>query len=78
MTESLRVSDHAVLRYLERAHGLDVEVVRRHIASRCATGAELRALSVVVEKVKFVLQEGAVVTVLKSRALAFPKGGRDE
>lgn len=71
MTTSLHVTDHAVLRYLERAHGLDVEAVRRHIASRCATAVELRATTVIVERVKFVLAERgtdlAVVTVLKAR-----------
>lgn len=71
MTTPLHVTDHAVLRYLERAHGLDVEAVRRHIAERCATGAELRAASVIVERVKFVLAsahaETTVVTVLKAR-----------
>jgi hypothetical protein len=77
MTEPLRVTDHAVLRYLERAHGLDIEAVRQHIASRCTTGAELNALSVIVEKVKFVLHEGAVITTLRSRTVAFPKGGGD-
>ena len=71
MTAPLHVTDHAVLRYLERAHGLDVEAVRRHIAGLCATGAELRAATVVVERVKFVLAEApaetTVVTVLKAR-----------
>jgi hypothetical protein len=71
MTAPLHVTDHAILRYLERAHGLDVEAVRRHIATRCATGAELRAATVIVERVKFVLADRgadlAVVTVLKAR-----------
>ncbi len=78
MTTSLHVTDHAILRYLERAHGLDVEAVRRHIASRCATGAELRATTVIVERVKFVLAdrggELTVVTVLKARWPARPEG----
>ncbi|MCW5708692.1 hypothetical protein [Shinella sp.] len=78
MTTPLHVSDHAILRYLERAHGLDVEAVRRHIASRCATGAELRATTVIVERVKFVLAERdagtVVVTVLKARWPARPEG----
>ncbi|MDM9647728.1 hypothetical protein [Rhizobium sp. S163] len=77
MTEPLRVSDHAVLRYLEHSHGLDVEAVRLHIADRCATGAELRALAVVVERVKFVLQQGVVVTTLRRNGIAFPRGSRD-
>ncbi len=78
MTAPLHVTDHAILRYLERAHGLDVEAVRRHIANRCATGAELRATTVIVERVKFVLvdrgTETVVVTVLKARWPVRPEG----
>ena len=34
MSRSLRISDHAVLRYMARAQGIDVEAVRREIAGR--------------------------------------------
>lgn len=51
----IRVSDHAVLRYLERAHGLDVAAVRAHLAGLAVTGARLGAAGVIVEKVKLVL-----------------------
>lgn len=78
MNAPLHVTDHAILRYLERAHGLDVEAVRRHIAERCATGAELRAASVIVERVKFVLADRGsktvVVTALKARWHVRPEG----
>lgn len=37
--EPVRVSDHCVLRYLERAMGLNVELVREHILSICVAGA---------------------------------------
>ncbi|QGA56332.1 hypothetical protein BR10RB9215_C11531 [Brucella sp. 10RB9215] len=65
MTNSVRVTDHAVLRYLEREHGLDVDVVRRHIAGLAANGVELEAISVKVERVKLLLCGETVVTVLK-------------
>lgn len=55
MTE-IRVSDHAVLRYLERAHGLDVEAVRRHLEGLAVNGARLGAAGVIVEKVKLLLR----------------------
>ena len=67
MSNLVRVTDHAVLRYLERAHGLDVDAVRRHIAYRCATGVDLGAISVTIEGVKFVLVETAVVTTVKAK-----------
>jgi hypothetical protein len=36
---SVHVSDHAVLRFLERVHGLDIEAVRAEIAWRAERGA---------------------------------------
>lgn len=68
MTMPIHVTDHAVLRYLERAHGLDVDAVRRHLAGRVVTGARLGAVGVTIENVKLVLHhrdgETNVVTVL--------------
>ncbi|PWE52134.1 hypothetical protein DEM27_32560 [Metarhizobium album] len=58
---NLHVSDHAVLRYLERAHGLDIEAVRRHIAYHCLTGDELRGLASLVNAI---VEGDTVVTVL--------------
>lgn len=29
----MKISDHAVVRYLERCHGVDIEAVRRDIAN---------------------------------------------
>lgn len=76
----IRVTNHAILRYLERAHGLDIELIRRHIAGRCATGAQLGAIAVTVDSVKFVLEanaaDTAVVTVLKPSWPARPGGTR--
>lgn len=71
MTGPIRVTDHAVLRYLERAHGLDVAAVRRHLAGKVETGARLGAVGVTIENVKLVLERGpadiAVVTALKPK-----------
>lgn len=43
MSGSIRISDHAVLKYLERVEGVDVEAVRRRIArhARVAVESEL-------------------------------------
>lgn len=70
MSDLIHVSDHAVLRYLERAHGLDVDAIRRHLAGRVAGGARLRATGVTVENVKLVLEyrmdgSATVTTALK-------------
>ncbi len=69
MMARIRVTDHAVLRYLERAHGLDVKAVRRHLAGRVANGARLGAVAVTIENVKLVLRrrarEVALTTAMK-------------
>lgn len=62
--EPLRVTDHACLRYLERAMGLNVEVVREHILQICSGPAAFGAVSVRTEGVKFEIAGGAVITVL--------------
>jgi phage baseplate assembly protein gpV len=59
MSQQADVSDHAVLRYLERAHRLDVEAVRRHLAGLTVTAVRLGAIAVTVENVKLVLKRNA-------------------
>ena len=63
--EPVRVTDHAVLRYLERAMGLNVEVVREHILQICSGPAAFGAVSVRTEGIKFEIAGGAVVTVVQ-------------
>jgi hypothetical protein len=58
-----RVTDHAVLQYLERAQGVDVESIRRHIENVCRNGKGAR--SVLAEGFCFVMRAEAVVTVYK-------------
>ncbi len=66
---AIHVTDHAILRYLQRAHGLDIEAVRRHLSGRAINGARLGAVGVTVENVKLVLHQMGgdvyVVTALK-------------
>ena len=83
----LEVSDHAVLRYLERRYGLDVEAVRRHLGGAAISGARLGALAVKTEGVRLILRERplrgqglpwvGVVTVVRARPGDFvsPEGG---
>lgn len=58
------VSDHAVLRFLERECGLDVESLRGAIAAVTERGSALGAPIVKVGGARFVLVDGVVVTVL--------------
>ena len=79
MKGAIHVTDHAVLRYLERAHGLDVETVRLHLAGRVVNAARLGAVGVTVENVKLVMRrKGAdihVVTTLKGHWPSRPGRG---
>lgn len=50
------VSDHAVLRYLERKLRIDVEALRDDIRTVCLRGAEAEADTVVHDGVRFVLR----------------------
>ncbi|WP_102226902.1 hypothetical protein [Acidimangrovimonas sediminis] len=68
------VTDHAVLRYLERVEGLDVERVRREIGRRVDRVALAGASAVLIEGHRYVLSPmGSVVTVMSA---ARPERGR--
>ncbi len=58
------VTDHAVLRFLERECGIDVDEVRRAIGEACTRGAAAGAPVVRIDRARFVLAGGKVVTVL--------------
>ena len=72
------VTDHAVLRYIERAHGVDVEALRAHIAGLVRRGVQEGGSAVVVEGVKFVLEAEVVVTVLRRQWPHQGKGQRED
>lgn len=57
------VTDHCLVRYLERAKGFDVEAVRRHIAQLCAPYVDTGAQTIHAEGVRFELGTGKVITV---------------
>ncbi len=59
----VRVSDHAVLRYLERAMALNVEIVREHISAICSGPAAVGAVCVRSEGVRFEITNNTVTTV---------------
>lgn len=68
LKEPIRVSDHAVLRYMERAMNLNVEIVREHIASICAEPASVGAVCVRTEGVRFEIANNTVITVAPDRS----------
>lgn len=53
----ITVSDHAVLRWLERVEGVDVKAIRRRIARATRKGAELGASAVTLDGVRFAIHQ---------------------
>ncbi|GIT85428.1 hypothetical protein [Roseobacter sp. OBYS 0001] len=58
------VSDHAVLRYLERVYGVDIDGVRARITEITAEGRENGACGIKADGVSYkISKSGRVVTV---------------
>lgn len=64
MTQQLPVSDHAVIRYLERVLMFDIEGVRKHIWQTCEPAIKVGAICLRAEGAKFEFSNGRVVTVV--------------
>lgn len=71
----VHVSDHALLRYLERALDLDVEWYRRNLGRRLDQVMLEGATGLRIDGLQFRIQEGVVVTVVKINR-PDPKTGR--
>jgi hypothetical protein len=52
-TTGVQVSDHALIRFMERVHKVDLEPVRREIVRRCWDAALAGARSTTIEDVTF-------------------------
>lgn len=57
------VTDHAVLRYLERVYGVDVAGLRARIERATAEGRRMGADAVNSDGVSYRLREGRVTTI---------------
>lgn len=68
---TVRVTDHALVRFLERAGGLDVEGLRASIAAsleRAATAAALLGadeVDVHADGLVYVVRDGTVITITR-------------
>lgn len=68
-----RVTDHAVIRYLERVQGVDVEAVRREIGERVAIAEDHPGCSgVVIDGLRYTIVDGHITTIKPARS----RGGR--
>lgn len=61
---AIHITDHAVLRYIERVKGIDVAAIRREIAKTVAVAEEHETcLHVTSNGFRYVLTDGTLVTV---------------
>jgi len=66
MKTSMFVSDHAVLRWLERVHKIDIERIRAVIAEKVQYAIGTGASALIMGNIRFELSpDGHVVTVIK-------------
>lgn len=65
----MTVTDHALLRYLERVIGFDFSLYRDALARRAEVASVDGAASISLDGHVFVIEDGRVITVL-------PEGGR--
>ena len=78
----VRVTDHAIIRYLERAGGFEIEKLRAEIAKKVHRCAPAGATGLVVDGVTFVIVEAeagaerVVTTVLDSDWFSTQRRGR--
>ena len=63
MAKHPRITDHALIRYLERVKGVDVDALRSEIGQLVVRGAEQGACGVKVAGFTYRIEEGCVVTV---------------
>ncbi|WP_411836722.1 hypothetical protein [Paracoccus sp. ME4] len=69
MNQRLGVTDHALIRYLERVGGFEIEALRRDIAHRLQPASDAGAASVVIDGHVYLIGRAdprgpSVVTVL--------------
>lgn len=71
MTQLIGVTDHAVVRWIERAHGFDIAAIRRQIVGKVTRSVDLAErldergnVTVVLDGVRYVVRDHRVVTIL--------------
>lgn len=62
------VTDHAVLRWLERVQRVDIEAIRQHIWETCAPAVKAGAKCIRADGVKYEFLNGKVITVVPGTA----------
>ncbi len=62
---TVHVTDHAVIRYLERVLGYDVETLRREIGQQVDRGVQLGATGVIIDGHCYKIDGHTVITILR-------------
>lgn len=68
------VTDHAVLRHLKRAHGIDIEAVRTELGHKVDAAIEAGAVATVSEGIKYVLIENRLVSYVPVKSIPLRDG----
>lgn len=73
------ISDHAVIRFLERVYGVDIEAVKREMQSPALDAAERIGCRTIkrADGTRLKLRDGVVTTVLSPGMLPFSPDGRE-
>ena len=67
------VSDHALLRWLERGHGIDIEFFRQTIRDRCQDAVLAGATQLITPEGRYLIR-GTTVTTFLSRDMKPSRG----
>jgi hypothetical protein len=59
------ITDHALIRYLERVAGYDVEGLRASLAARLDEAVRLGASAVTIDRHTYMIADGICTTVIK-------------
>ena len=74
---SIKVTDHAALRYLERVKGLDLDALKSEIAQVVHTAEAYEGVSGVrVDGMRYVIDQGTVITVTHLNRAEIRTAGR--
>ena len=68
------VTDHAVLRHLERVRGIDVEAVRRELGFKVDAAIEAGATAAVSDGIRYVLVEDRLVSCVQVKSVNLRDG----
>lgn len=68
------VTDHALLRHLERVRAIDIEAVRRELGHKVDAAIEAGASSTVAEGIRYVLIEDRLISCVPVKSIPLRNG----